>query len=71
MLEYFDKYLQSGDYVIVEDTNPNSNAISGQGTFDELGWEDFGPAKLNTLKKYMKDNSHKYVVDQYYNDFFG
>ena len=71
MLEHFDKYLQSGDYVVVEDTNPNMNALGGQGAFEELGWSEFGPAKLNALKEFMKDKSHKYVVDQRYTDFFG
>ena len=71
VLEHFDKYLQSGDYVVVEDTNPNMNALVGQGAFEELGWDEFGPVKLNALKEFMKDKSDKYVVDQRYTDFFG
>ena len=64
-------FLVPGDYIIVEDTNPKINGKVGQGLFEELGYDEWGPAKLNTLKEFMKDHSDKYVVDQHYTDFFG
>ena len=71
VLEYFDKFLVPRDYIIVEDTTPEIGREAGQGLFEELGYDEWGPAKMNYLKEFMKDRSDKYVVDQHYTDFFG
>ena len=47
------------------------NAGAGQGVFEELGYDEWGLAKLNNLKAFMKDHSDDYVIDQHYTDFFG
>ena len=71
VLEYFDSFLEPGDYICVEDTNPFGPSKSGQGLIKEFGFTEFGPAKLNELRKFLKGRSDKYHVDQRYTDFFG
>lgn len=71
VLEYFDKYTEPGDYICVEDTNPLGPQKSGQGLIKELGYEIFGPSKLNQLKKFLMARSDRYLVDQRYTDLFG
>ena len=71
VLEYFDNFMEPGDYICVEDTNPLTAATSGQGLFEEMGYDLYGSAKLKCLDKFMKNRSHRYVVDQRYTDFFG
>ena len=66
VLEYFDSFLEPGDYICVEDTNPSGPSKSGQGLIKELG-----PAKLNELRTFLKGRSDRYHVDQRYTDFFG
>ena len=71
VLEYFDAFTEPGDYICIEDTNPFSPAVSGQGLIKELGYTEFGPAKLNELKTFVMDRSDRYQVDQRYTDLFG
>jgi len=70
VLEYFDSFLQPGDYICVEDTNPFGPSVSGQGLIKELDFTEFGPAKLNELREFLKGRSDRYHVDQRYTDFF-
>lgn len=52
-LDFFDRYMQSGDYFIVEDTNPFTPATSAMG----IGLEEFkpfGPSKLDILKEFLQ-----------------
>ncbi|XP_015756220.1 PREDICTED: rhamnosyl O-methyltransferase-like [Acropora digitifera] len=71
VLEYLDKFMESGDYLLVEDTNPIKPTYIGQGLVKELGYDPLGNEKLEQVKMFMKDRSDRYLVDQYYNDFFG
>ena len=71
VLEYFDAFTEPGDYICIEDTNPAAPSISGQGLIKELGYAEFGPAKLNELKKFFVNRSGRYHVDQRYTDLFG
>ena len=71
MLEFFDRFLLPGDYVIVEDTTENTPQTAGQGLFEELGYQKSGPGKMIALNAFMKEHSDRYVVDQHYTDFFG
>ncbi|KAJ7318632.1 hypothetical protein OS493_037748 [Desmophyllum pertusum] len=71
VLEYFDTFTEPGDYLCIEDTNPFSPALSGQGLIKEIGYTEFGPAKLNELKTFVMGRSDRYQVDQRYTDFFG
>ena len=65
VFEYFDAFTKPGDYICVEDTHPGvpSDILKPGDTI--------GPAKLNTLKKFLAGRSDKYLVDQRYTDFFG
>ncbi|XP_078375369.1 rhamnosyl O-methyltransferase-like [Oculina patagonica] len=71
VLEYFDAFLERGDYICIEDTTPAAPNQSGQGLIKELGYTEKGPAKLNELKKFLMDRSGRYHVDQRYTDLFG
>nr|XP_058966027.1 rhamnosyl O-methyltransferase-like [Pocillopora verrucosa] len=71
VLEHFHKFMQPGDYLCIEDTNPKGPEISGQGLIKDLGYSMFGDSKLNDLKRFLKDHPGKYMVDQKYTDFYG
>ena len=71
VLEYLDKFLQPGDYICVEDTNPRTPMRIGQGLVKELGYGLSGPAKMNTLRNFLMDHPGKYLVDTRYTDMFG
>ena len=71
LLEYLDKFTEPGDYLLVEDTNPIKPTYIGQGLVKELGYDPLGNEKLEQVKMFMKDRADRYLVDQYYNDFFG
>lgn len=71
VLEYFDAFTEPGDYICIEDTNPCVPSVSGQGLIKELGYTEFGPSKLNELKKFLVERSGRYHVDQSYTDLFG
>ena len=65
VLDHLDPFTASGDYILVEDTDPvapsNTNEIAS-------GW---GKQKLNNLTKFMKKHTERYRVDKRYTDFFG
>ena len=71
VLEYFDNFTEPGDYICIEDTNPLGPMNAGQGLIKEMGYEFFGPEKLNELKQFLTDRPNRYLVDQRYTDMFG
>eukprot|EP00794_Sanderia_malayensis_P011880 gene11880-13113_t len=71
VMEYLDKFMLPGDYFIVDDTSPDSPLFSGQGLFEEKGYEGFGSKKLSLVSKFMETRSDVYKVDTFYTDFFG
>eukprot|EP00112_Aurelia_sp_Birch-Aquarium-sp1_P025678 Seg868.2 transcript_id=Seg868.2/GoldUCD/mRNA.D3Y31 product="Rhamnosyl O-methyltransferase" protein_id=Seg868.2/GoldUCD/D3Y31 len=72
VMEHFGKYMQKGDYFIIEDTNPDSPLISGQGLLETAGeYEKYGPWKLDEMEKFLKSKGDTYAVDSFYTDFFG
>lgn len=72
VLEHFDAFTKPGDYICVEDTNPDiPSDIMNQGLVKKPSNTEQGPAKLNALKKFLTGRSDKYLVDQRYTDFFG
>ena len=70
-MEYFDRFLVSGDYVCVEDAAIHTPTAMGMGLHKELGYETFGEGKLIAIKEFISKHPDRYVVDSYYNDFFG
>ena len=71
VLEYFDNFTEPGDYICIEDTNPLGPKNAGQGLIKEMGYEFFGPKKLNELKQFLTNRPNRYLVDQRYTDMFG
>ena len=70
-LAHFHRWMQPGDYFIVEDTNPDTPAVAGMGLYQELGYERWGEGKLNELRDFMRTYGADYRVDIYYTDMFG
>ncbi len=70
-LSYFHQWMHVGDYFIVEDTNPESPALSRMGLDESLGYAPFGTEKLDELRTFMQTHSAAYRVDTYYTDMFG
>ena len=72
VMEHFGKYMQKGDYFIIEDTNPDSPSTSGQGLLEDAGeYEKYGTWKLDEMEKFLKSKGDTYAVDSFYTDFFG
>ena len=77
VIKYFDQYMKTGDYFVVDDTNPNCSKFLYLG--DEYTNEQqqtreyvpFGPDKLNCLKEVISGMGSKYAVDTYFTDMFG
>ena len=70
-LSYFHRWMQCGDYFIVDDTNPDTPAVAGMGLYEELGYEPWGMEKLKELGEFMRQYGADYRVDAYYTDMFG
>ena len=71
VLEYFDTFMQTGDYFIVEDLNPALPCSLGFAGVCKDEYEPTGPAGLEILKRFLNDYADKYSVDSYFTDFFG
>ena len=70
LLTYFHQFLQEGDYLVVEDTNPNLPTVSGMGSV----YEEYVPCgrdKLDQLHSFLTEHKRWYSVDSFYTDFFG
>lgn len=72
LLEYFDKFLQPGDYLMVEDIHPLTQNRSGLGLVKDIDYEPVGRSWIfNAYKEFVKKHGSKYQVDTYYTDMFG
>ena len=72
VLEYFHPFLKTGDYWIVEDTNPRLPTEFGPGVLYDVPYEAAGcEYKLNDLKKFMIEHESSYAVDSFFTDFLG
>lgn len=69
LMEYFIPYLKTGDYFLIEDTNPILPRPLGAGRFAD--YEPHGTQKLNVLKEFLQKHSRDFKVDSYFTDFFG
>ena len=69
-LRYFHQFLQVGDYLVVEDTNPDIPLQLGMGLTEE--YVPVGDLrKLEELKTFLAEHEEEYAVDSYFTDFFG
>lgn len=57
--------------VCVEDATPHCATDTGMGLLEDMGYETWGDVKLNAMKEFISKHSNRYMVDTYYNDFFG
>lgn len=67
-LLYFDNYMTSGDYIIVEDTNtlgPDTQMLTQTEPYTK-----YGDVKLKKVENFIT-KSNKYLVDSYYCDLYG
>ena len=71
ILEHFDKFMETGDYFVVEDLNPNLPTMLGFGGIYEGEYKPTGMVGLTTLKQFLNNYSEKYAVDSFYTDLFG
>ena len=72
LLTYFHQFLQEGDYLVVEDCNPNAPAVSGAGSvYQDEEYVPWGPHKLEQLRSFLTTHNRWYSVDSFYTDFFG
>jgi len=72
ILEYFFQYMQTGDYFIVEDTNPLLCTHCGMGrVYEDLPYKQAGTGLLDTLKAFLKKHDKECAVDSFFTDFFG
>ncbi|XP_078357413.1 uncharacterized protein LOC144642323 [Oculina patagonica] len=70
-LDYFDKFFVSSDYVCVEDGTPHSPFGMGMGLAEEKEYKTWGDKKLVGMKEFISKHPNRYLVDTYYNDFYG
>ena len=72
LLTYFHQFLQEGDYLVVEDCNPNTPTVSGAGSlYQDAEYVPWGPHKLEQLRSFLTSHNRWYSVDSFYTDFFG
>ena len=72
ILEHFHQYMKTGDYFIVEDTNPLLPAHDGFGrVYKDLPYVPCGEVLLDELKAFLEKHNEEYKVDSFFTDFFG
>lgn len=62
--------LQSGDYLIVEDTNKVHWEI-WEDSWDDREEMEQGSKKMDDLRSWLQDREDEYLVDTYYQDMYG
>ena len=70
VLNYFLLFLKPGNYIIVEDTNPNLPAWAN--FLDKnCGYGKFDPKKLHKLEEFLTKHIFDYTVDSFYCEYYG
>ena len=70
ILEHFHQFMKSGDYFIVEDTNPLLPMHLGAGRIHPE-YKIGGNELLETLKQFLTEHCNDYKVDSFFTDLFG
>ncbi len=70
ILQHFYKFLQTGDYFIVEDGNPLIPSHVGEGHLHH-NYVPIGMEKLDQVKRFLTEHQDDCKVDSYFTDFFG
>ena len=71
VLEYFHRYLEVGDYMVVEDTGPDILKECGMFMGNEGTYVQMGPKQLQCLRRFLRDHEEFYAIDTFLNDLFG
>ena len=72
VLKYFNNFMQAGDYIVAEDTEPRIPYRMGAHIMYSVEESSpSGPAKLNALKTFLKLHGQDYLVDSFFTDFYG
>ena len=71
VLEYFHRYLEVGDYMVVEDTGPDILKECGMFMGNEGTYVQMGPKQLQCLRQFLRDHKEFYAIDTFINDLFG
>ena len=71
VLEHFHKFMKEGDYIVYDDTDPETPIVNGMGWDDYPPYEPWGYSKLHTLKEFVAKYEDFYRVDSYLTDLFG
>jgi len=70
ILEVFHQFMKSGDYFIVEDTNPLLPMHLSAGRIHPE-YKIGGNELLETLKQFLTEHCDDYKVDSFFTDLFG
>ena len=71
VIHHFNRHMRTGDYFVIEDTNPNNSKYFYLGDEHSREYEPIGPDKLNCLKKVLSGMGGTFSVDTYFTDMFG
>ena len=81
ILKHFHTYLDTGDYFIIEDTNPmisehmyvgeQDPSIYREGSSVKPEYTQFGNWKLNIVREFFTKHVESYAVDTFFTDLFG
>ena len=72
VLKYFNDFMQVGDYILAEDTDPRIPRRMGVHIMYSVEESPpGGPEKLNALKTFIKRHGQDYLVDSFLTDFYG
>ncbi len=72
VLKYFTQFMEAGDYLVVEDLNPDLPGQLGFGRiYPELKYKRAGTMGLEYLNRFLSDHNQEFSVDSYYTDMFG
>jgi cephalosporin hydroxylase len=71
ILEHFLRFMEVGDYFVVEDTHPYIPAQLGYGRISKEEYSPCGSKLLKIVKEFLTMHKKDCAVDSYFTDFFG
>ena len=69
VVNHFHLFLKPGNYIIMEDVNPNSTAWANF-LNKNCGYNKFGPKKLHEMEEFLTKHISDYAVDSFYCDYY-
>ena len=71
VLEHFARHMITGDYIVIEDTNPMLSANLGAKCTIPFDFTFMGNVLLETVKAFLVKHEKDFAVDSYFTDLFG